>query len=95
MQLVYVDDIVAARDAVQIEWFYDQLSSRFNTKNLGEICKILGIRIIRDSILRLYRFSVATSARLHKSECVFRFYVYGGIFDSPPGLLFACGTDCF
>jgi hypothetical protein len=36
MLLVYVDDIVAAsRDAVQIEWFYDQLSSRFNTKNLG------------------------------------------------------------
>jgi hypothetical protein len=49
MLLVYVDDIVAAsRDAVQIEWFYDQLSSRFNTKNLGEISKILGIRIIRD-----------------------------------------------
>jgi hypothetical protein len=49
MLLVYVDDIVAAsRDAVQIEWFYDQLSSRFNTKNLEEISKILGIRIIRD-----------------------------------------------
>jgi hypothetical protein len=49
MLLVYVDDIVvASRDAVQIEWFYDQLSSRFNTKNLGEISKILGIRIIRD-----------------------------------------------
>jgi hypothetical protein len=49
MLLVYVDDIVAAsRDAVQIEWIYDQLSSRFNTKNLWEISKILGIRIIRD-----------------------------------------------
>jgi hypothetical protein len=44
-----VDDIIAAsRDAVQIEWFYDQLSSRFNTKNVGEISKILSIRIIRD-----------------------------------------------
>jgi hypothetical protein len=49
MLLVYVDDIVvASRDAVQIEWFYDQLSLQFNTKNLGEISKILGIRIIRD-----------------------------------------------
>jgi hypothetical protein len=49
MLLVYVDDIVvASRDVVQIEWFYDQLSSRFNTKNLGEISKILAIRIIRD-----------------------------------------------
>jgi hypothetical protein len=49
MLLVYVDDIITvSRDAVQIEWFYDQLSSRFNTKNLREISKILGIRIIRD-----------------------------------------------
>jgi hypothetical protein len=49
MLLVYVDDIVAvSRDAVQIEWFYDQLSSRFKTKNLWEISKILGIRIIQD-----------------------------------------------
>jgi hypothetical protein len=49
MLLVYVDDIVpASRDAFQIKWFYDQLSLQFNTKNLGEISKILGIRIIRD-----------------------------------------------
>jgi hypothetical protein len=46
---IYVDDIIAAsRDVVQIEWFYNQLSSRLNTKNLGEISNILGIRIIRD-----------------------------------------------
>jgi hypothetical protein len=36
MQLVYVNDIIAAsRDAVQNHWFYDQLSSVFNPKNLG------------------------------------------------------------
>jgi hypothetical protein len=50
---------------------------------------------LADGIFRVHRFSVATSARLHKSECVFRFYVYGGIFDHPPGLLSARGTDCF
>jgi hypothetical protein len=36
----------------------------------------------------VHRFSVATSARLRKSECVFRFYVYGGIFNNPPGFFF-------
>jgi hypothetical protein len=47
MQLVYVDNIVtASRDLVQMESVDNQLSSRLNTKNLGEICKILGIWII-------------------------------------------------
>jgi hypothetical protein len=50
---------------------------------------------LNDGIFTVRRFSVATSARLHKSECVFRFYVYGRIFDNPPGLLSARGTDCF
>jgi hypothetical protein len=50
---------------------------------------------LNDGIFTVHRFSVATSARLHKSECVFRFYVYGGIFENPPGLLSARGTDCF
>jgi hypothetical protein len=50
---------------------------------------------LNDGIFTVHRFSAATSARLHKSECVFRFYVYGGIFDNPPGLLSARGTDCF
>jgi hypothetical protein len=48
-----------------------------------------------DGIFTVHRFSVATSARLHQSECVFRLYVYGGIFDNPPRLLSARGTDCF
>jgi hypothetical protein len=36
--------------------------------------------------IKVHRFSVATPARRHQSECVFRFLVYGGIFDGPPGL---------
>ena len=47
--LVYVDDIVAAARMVsQIDWFDSHLASRFNTKNLGEIQKILGIRVTRN-----------------------------------------------
>lgn len=47
--LVYVDDIAAAAEnAEQIKWFDQMLSRRFNTKNLGEIAKILGVRITRD-----------------------------------------------
>jgi hypothetical protein len=34
-----------------------------------------------------------TPARLHKSDFIFRFNVYGGTFDNPPGcLLSARGT---
>lgn len=47
--LVYVDDIVAAaKQQSQINWFHEKLSDRFNTKNLGEIQKILGVRVTRD-----------------------------------------------
>jgi hypothetical protein len=47
--LVYVDDIaVASKDQAGIDWFLNILSERFNTKNLGEISKILGVRITRD-----------------------------------------------
>jgi hypothetical protein len=47
--------------------------------------KIMCTTRLNDGIFTVHRFSVATSARLRKSECVFRFYVYGGIFDNPPG----------
>ena len=51
--LVYVDDLAAAApDATQLDWFYDKLSTRFKTKNLGEISKILGVRVTRDRIKR-------------------------------------------
>lgn len=47
--LVYVDDIAAAaRNKEELSWFYSKLSSRFNAKDLGEINKILGVRITRD-----------------------------------------------
>jgi hypothetical protein len=47
--LVYVDDIAAAADSQKdIVWFFSKLSGRFNAKNLGEIAKILGVRITRD-----------------------------------------------
>jgi hypothetical protein len=46
--LVYVDDIPAAGKPTSLEWFAKTLSTRFNAKNLGEISKLLGMRIIRD-----------------------------------------------
>ncbi|KAI0992387.1 hypothetical protein K3495_g15798, partial [Podosphaera aphanis] len=47
--LVYVDDIASAAEKRQdIDWFSDILSARFNAKSLGEISKILGVRITRD-----------------------------------------------
>ncbi|KAF7569560.1 UBN2 multi-domain protein [Pyrenophora tritici-repentis] len=40
--LVYVDDIAAAaKDRAQIDWFYEKLSGRFNTKNLGRFIRSL------------------------------------------------------
>jgi hypothetical protein len=51
---------------------------------------------LNDGIFTVHQFSVATSARLHQSECVFRFYISGGIFDNPPGFfLSARGTVYF
>jgi hypothetical protein len=48
---------------------------------------------LNDGIFKVHRFSVVTPARLHKSDSIFRFYVYGGTFDNPPGyLLSARGT---
>ncbi|KAI0992615.1 hypothetical protein K3495_g15570, partial [Podosphaera aphanis] len=47
--LVYVDDIaVAAKQICELNWFFEKLSKRFNAKNLGEIEKILGVRITRN-----------------------------------------------
>ena len=47
--LVYVDDIVVAAEMMkEIGWFSNKLSGRFNTKDLGEISKILGMRVVRD-----------------------------------------------
>ena len=47
--LIYVDDIaVAAPTVSQITWFHKKMLERFRTKDLGEIGKILSIRITRD-----------------------------------------------
>jgi hypothetical protein len=49
MALVYVDDIaVAGRAVTDLAWFKNQLCARFTAKDLGEIEKILGMRITRD-----------------------------------------------
>jgi hypothetical protein len=48
---------------------------------------------LNDGIFRVHRFSAVTPARLRRSDFIFRFYVYGGTFDNPPGyLLSARGT---
>jgi Reverse transcriptase (RNA-dependent DNA polymerase) len=47
--LLYVDDIAAAsKYDRELVWFYSQLSARFNAKDLGEIQKILGVRVTRN-----------------------------------------------
>jgi hypothetical protein len=51
--LLYVDDIIAAaKTTKQLDWLHNALLSRFNTKYLGEIGKILGIRVTRDRKLK-------------------------------------------
>jgi hypothetical protein len=48
---------------------------------------------LNDGIFRVHRLSVVTLAQLHRSDFIFRFYVYGGTFDNSPGyLLSARGT---
>jgi hypothetical protein len=50
--------------------------------------KIMCTSRLDNGIFTVDRFSVETSARLHKLQCVFRFYVYGGIFDNSPRFLY-------
>jgi hypothetical protein len=42
--------------------------------------KIMCTTRLNDGTFTVHRFSVATSARLHQSECVFRFFVYLTIY---------------
>lgn len=47
--LVYVDDmVVASTQSSHLFWFFDKMTKRFNTKDLGEISKILGMRVTRN-----------------------------------------------
>ena len=54
--LIYVDDIaVAARTLDQVQWFKGEFSKVFKVKDLGEMKKILGIRITRNRRKRTLR----------------------------------------
>ena len=54
--LVYVDDIsIGARSLEQVNWFKAEFGRVFKVKDLGEMKKILGIRITRDRRNRLLR----------------------------------------
>ena len=58
--LLYVDDmLVACKDKKQIKALKDQLSSRFEMKDLGAARKILGIDIIRDRVHGTLKLSQA------------------------------------
>jgi hypothetical protein len=47
--LLYIDNIAAAaKSSLELDRFYSELSARFNTKDLGEIRKILGIRVTQN-----------------------------------------------
>src|SRR6266536_5105483 len=47
--LVYIEDLAAvALKSSDLDWFYKQLSAYFNTKDLGEIRKILRVRVTRN-----------------------------------------------
>ena len=49
MLLVYVDDILAAAPtSKEVSWFDKTLYKRFNSKDLKEVSKVLGIKITRD-----------------------------------------------
>jgi hypothetical protein len=50
-----------------------------------------------DPALRLVAFAHLhnSTTRLRKLECVFRFYVHGGIFDNPPGFFFYLHVEQF
>jgi hypothetical protein len=46
---VYVDNfVVAARHLKDVKWFKSEFGSRFKIKDLGEIKRILGIRVTRN-----------------------------------------------
>ena len=47
--LVYVDDIViVVKKLTKVRWFKIKIAKAYKTKDLGEIKKILGIKVIRN-----------------------------------------------
>jgi hypothetical protein len=61
----------------------------------GNPIKIICTTLLNDGTFRFHRLSVVTSARLHKPDFVFRFYVYGSTFDNPPGYFFYLHVEQF
>lgn len=56
--LIYVDDIcIAARSIDQVKWFKNEFQKVFKVKDLGEMKKILGIRVTRDRKNRTLRMN--------------------------------------
>ena len=54
--LIYVDDVcIAAKTLQQVQWFKDEFGKIFKVKDLGEIKRILSIRITRDRKRRTLR----------------------------------------
>ena len=47
--LVYVDDmVIVARRLTKVQWFKIKIAEAYKIKDLGEIRKILGIKVIRN-----------------------------------------------
>jgi hypothetical protein len=57
--------------------------------------KIMFTTRLNDGIFRVHRLSAVTLTRLHRSDFIFRFYVYGGTFDNPPGYLLSVRGTVF
>jgi len=56
MLLLYVDDVgIASKSIHDVNWFKDEFKRIFKIKDLGEMSKILGIRITRDRKNRTLR----------------------------------------
>ena len=54
--LVYINNVcIAAKTLQQVQWFKDEFGKIFKVKDLGEIKRILGIRITRDRKRRILR----------------------------------------
>ena len=54
--LVYVDDICVAADSItQVNWFKSSFKRLFKVKDLGEMEKILGVKVTRNRSKRMIR----------------------------------------
>lgn len=62
--LVYVDDVLLASKSVdQVSWFKNAFGKIFKIKDLGEVQKVLGIRVTRDRVKGTLRLDQTHYAR--------------------------------